>query len=256
MHFTTFTTAKWKEVGDMTNWKESVKKALEPPLPGLPAQELMEPTVRFTGTHYPDPSLARQSSVLILIYPSPKGFCIPFIQRPDYAGAHGGQISLPGGKRELSDTSNWGTALRETNEELGIPIENIEFLGELSPLFIPNSNYIVYPEVGCLGETPEFYPSQFEVSEVIEVPVKTFCSASNIKRFSRTINGRTIEAPYFDVEGRIIWGATAMIMSELIVAFRERAPRWANALHFCSAHTFQESPAHNEMAPPHDNNQI
>lgn len=221
---------------------KSLIKALEPPLPGDAAHAFMEPSVRFTGTEPPDPLNARQSSVLILLYPSGDGFGIPFIQRADYPGVHGGQISLPGGKCEPGDQSFWDTALRETREELGVDTDEVAFLGQLSPLFIPNSNFVVYPQVGYLDQVPDFIPNSTEVAEVFQVPLGTFFDFANIKRFTRQVNGNTIHAPYYDVDGRQIWGATAMIISEFVVALRLKAPDLISALHFCNDHTFQESP--------------
>lgn len=223
-------------------WKESIKKALQPPLPGEGAQLLMAPSVRLTGHGSVDRAQARYSSVLILIYPTHHHIRVPFIQRPDYPGIHGGQVSLPGGKCELDDSSFWETALRETREELGIDTSEIEFLGELSQIYIPNSNYIVAPQVGFLPARPVFNPNPYEVAELFEVSVKDFFQPLKIRTFERKVNGQALTAPYFDVNGKQIWGATAMMLSELIEAFKERSPDWLSALHSGSAHTAPGSP--------------
>lgn len=223
-------------------WKDSIKRALQPPLPGEGAQSLMAPSVRFTGNCVVDRNQARYSSVLILIYPTHHHILVPFIQRPEYPGIHGGQVSLPGGKCEPEDQSFWETALRETREELGIDTTDIEFLGELSQIYIPNSNYIVAPQVGFLPARPVFHPNPYEVAEVFEVSVKDFFQPLKIKRFEKRVNGQPLTAPYFDVNGKQIWGATAMMLSELIEAFKQRSPGWLSALHSGSAHTAPESP--------------
>ena len=227
----------------MSGWKETLKKALELPLPGEKAQNLMAPSIRYTGNGIPDRSLARDSSVLILLYPHFLRLYIPFIQRPDYQGAHGGQISLPGGKCESCDSNNWETALRETREELGIETSDVEYLGVLTPLYIPNSNFIVHPYVGYLPRQPIFNPSPFEVKKVLEFSIQTlFRDANSQNLVTKRVNGHEIQAPCFESEGSKVWGATAMILSELNVIFKENLPRWANALHSYNAHISQESP--------------
>lgn len=224
----------------MFAWKDSIKKVLEPPLPGEKAQELMAPNIRLTGSWSGDRVNARDSSVLILVYPTHHNIVVPFIQRPDYQGVHGGQVSLPGGKCEGTDGSFWETALRETREELGIDTSKIEFLGQLSQIYIPNSNFIVSPQVGFLPSRPVFNPNHYEVSEVFEVSVMDFFKPMKVKRFEKIINGLNLEAPYFDANGKQIWGATAMMLSELIEAFRQKAPDWISALHSGNAHIAQE----------------
>ncbi len=225
----------------MFTWKSSIIKALQPPLPGERAQNLMAPSVRFTGSEPVNRQNARLSSVLILIYPTHLNIVVPFMQRPNYKGAHGGQISLPGGKCEGYDGSFWETALRETREELGIDTSNVEYMGELSMIYVHNSNYYVSPQVGFLPSRPVYNPNHFEVSEIFEVSVREFFLPQNVKKFSKTENGFNLEAPYFDAKGRQIWGATAMILSEFIEAFRQKAPDWLNALHSCNVHISQES---------------
>ncbi len=193
-----------------------LKDAFNGPLPGKEAQLLMSPSVRFTGVKLPDRSLARESSVLILLYPKNGVWYIPLMLRQVYKGAHSGQISFPGGKKEKADKHHWATALRETYEELGVKHEDVEFIGELTSLYIPNSNYIVYPQVGIIKYAPHFVPDQREVATIIEAPINDLCNPTNIKRFSRQINNAKVDAPYFSFQSYEIWGATAMMMSEFI----------------------------------------
>jgi 8-oxo-dGTP pyrophosphatase MutT (NUDIX family) len=225
----------------MLSWKTSLRNALKPPLPGLAAQEKMAPSERLRRYNTEDQSEAIQSSVLILLYPSEQGLKIPFIQRPLYQGPHSGQISLPGGKCEKADKNNWETALRETREELGISTESVEYLGELTQIYIPNSHFYVSPQVGYIHKNLQFNPSPFEVSEVIEASAHLLLTQTYKTKKIHHIQGITIEAPYYDANGKHIWGATAMILSELIEVFKDRAPYWANALRSCNAHTSQES---------------
>jgi 8-oxo-dGTP pyrophosphatase MutT (NUDIX family) len=226
---------------NMVSWKTSLRNALKPPLPGLAAQEKMAPSERLKRYNPEEPSKAINSSVLILLYPSEQGLRIPFIQRPLYQGPHSGQISLPGGKCEKTDKNNWETALRETREELGICTDIVEYIGELTQIYIPNSHYYVSPQVGYIHKNLQFNPSPFEVSEVIEASAQQLLvQPYQIKKIHH-IQGITIEAPFYDVNGKHIWGATAMILSELIEIIKTKAPYCANALRSCNAHTAQES---------------
>jgi len=191
-------------------------QALNKPLPGVNAHQLMSPSVRFTGRIQYDKSNARVSSVLILLYKKNDEWFVPLIQRPQYDGAHSGQVSFPGGKFEEDDQSLLDTALREANEEIGVERESLQFINELSSLYIPNSNFIVYPQV-CITEIePSFIADLREVETVIEAPVKELISPQTIKSFSRTINGVKVKAPFYKIEDYVIWGATAMIMSEFL----------------------------------------
>lgn len=200
---------------------QKLKQLLEGPLPGEPAHELMAPSARFTGSQLPDPAQARPSSVLILFYPCHGSWFLPFIQRPVYDGVHSGQISFPGGKCEEEDSDYCATALRESNEEIGIVQEDVQILGALTPLYIPNSNFHVYPHVGWVDYQPEFSPDPIEVDEVIEVPLDVLLNQENVKQLTRNINGVSLSAPYFDAEGYVIWGATAMILSEMLEVLRK-----------------------------------
>jgi 8-oxo-dGTP pyrophosphatase MutT (NUDIX family) len=193
-----------------------LKEHLQSDLPGLYAQNKMSPSVRFTGKIPPSNKLTRESSVLILLYPKDNEIFIPFIQRPTYNGVHSGQVSLPGGKQEPTDSNLLQTALRETNEEIGINIEDINIIGKLSHIHIPNSNFNVWPYVGYTTITPIFFPDPIEVKSIIEAPLHKLLKPTTIEFFERKINGHTIKAPYFNINNYQIWGATAMIVSELI----------------------------------------
>jgi len=194
---------------------KELKEALQNPLPGVVAQMKMAPKFRGENFLYTDENPI-SCSVLILLYSTPNGISIPFIQRPEYEGFHSGQISFPGGKLEKNDTTLWDTALRETHEELGIDTNKIELMGTLTPIFIPVSNYIVTPHVGFLDKEPLFNPNPTEVSEMIVVPMNHFFSTSNIKHFKKIENNKKYDYPYYYVEGKSIWGATAMILSEFV----------------------------------------
>jgi 8-oxo-dGTP pyrophosphatase MutT (NUDIX family) len=163
----------------------------------------------------------RLGSVMMLLYPGVAGeLCTVFIERPVNDTVHSGQIAFPGGKSDPSDTSLAHTALRETEEEIGITQSQVEILGTLSPLFIPASNFLVHPHIGWMESTPAFRPNPEEVQALIQVPVEGLIALQPERKQFPTSYG-LLEAPYFPLEKRVLWGATAMMVSE----FREMMRR-------------------------------
>jgi len=195
-------------------------RRLRSPLPGLEAQLKMAPLERRKNVkRIKVPDNARQSAVLVLLYPHATGsWHLPIQVRNAYNGVHSRQLGLPGGGKEPFDSDYEATALRETEEELGVPVGQVQLLGRLSPLYIPPSNYYVQPIVGTVTEHPQFIPDPSEVAELLEVPVHDFLNPAN--EVEATIdrgNGMSFVVPSFQIMGRTLWGATAMMMSE----FRE-----------------------------------
>jgi 8-oxo-dGTP pyrophosphatase MutT (NUDIX family) len=192
--------------------KDAWIEILSTKLPGEQAQLRMAPT--FRG-HIASLNLAKEAAVLALLYPSDGRLHLVFIKRNEYDGPHSAQISFPGGIREEGDLSLEDTALREAREEVGIDGE-IEVLGKLTPLHIPVSNFMVYPFVGWMTFTPLFHPDPSEVQYVVEAALEDLLDLSN--RDSETLfhHDMPIEAPYFRIGKEKIWGATAMILSELL----------------------------------------
>ncbi|PWD97976.1 NUDIX hydrolase [Marinilabilia rubra] len=199
---------------------ERLKQLLNTPLPGEKAQEIMAPEVRHPGPWGSGPENARFSSVLILFYPKNGQWYLPLIQRPLYNGAHSGQISFPGGKQEEQDAGFLETALRETHEEIGVEPARVIHLGALTRLYIPKSNFFVYPQVGWMHGAPSFIPDPMEVDEVIEVSLDELLDESCVRTFTYQSGGLNVSAPYFGVSGKRIWGATAMILSEILEVIR------------------------------------
>ncbi len=200
----------------MRNEIDIIKEVFNQPLPGIDIQRLMSPSVRWTGNIKHDPLNARRSSVLILLYKKDNEWYMPLIQRSTYDGAHSGQVSFPGGKVEKWDSSLLDTALRESEEEVGVQRSNIQFISELTPLYIPNSNFMVYPQVCVTNILPVFTPDLREVDSIIEVPIIKLLTPDTIHHFSRNINGIQVDAPFYKVDEYVIWGATAMIISEFL----------------------------------------
>ncbi|WP_194774223.1 NUDIX hydrolase [Pararhodonellum marinum] len=192
---------------------------LSQPLPGREGQILMAPRpVDESRFSFQEGGLARKGAVLLLLYPYEHGVAVPFIKRPAYDGVHGGQISLPGGKWEKTDESLSHTALREAEEEIGIDARKVEIIGTLSNLFIPPSNFSVFPYIGIMRETPVFRPDPLEVDRIIHCDFNDLMNPGIRKSTKLKVRGKyELQAPYFDIEQEVVWGATAMILSELMV---------------------------------------
>ncbi len=190
-------------------------------LPGVKAHIEVAPTRRVKFDKEEILS-ARESGVLILFYVKENEPHIALMQRPKYDGTHGGQVSFPGGKREESDTDIIHTALREANEEVGVVMEDVEVVGQLTEVYIPVSNFNVSPVVGFVNYHPEFIIDEHEVEELIELRLSDVTSVEKLEE-SRILlsNDTIIKAPSFVFENKIIWGATALMLNELRWLLRE-----------------------------------
>lgn len=196
---------------------DSLSDRLKKPLPGRRAQEIMAPKPINDRRFLEDPeNPARPGGVMVLLYPDNNDIYLPLTKRPVYTGAHSGQVSLPGGKVEQVDRNITQTALRETYEEIGVAQHAVQVIGQLSELFIIASNFKVYPTVGVLTAPPELTPDAREVSKVLTPSLSELRDLD--RRSTKTMHfpPYTIESPYFDVGGEVVWGATAMIISELL----------------------------------------
>ena len=194
----------------------ALKLRLRQPLPGETAHMKMASRVRKKEIDFNfNRSEAVKSAVLILLYPASGAIRTVFILRPDYKGVHARQVAFPGGRVEASDKSIEETALREANEEVNIEPGHVKLLGNLSDLYIPPSNYLVTPVVGYTENVPEFVPEKSEVDKIIEADLANIFDETLINHKIINVRGIEIEAPYFDINGYVVWGATAMILSEL-----------------------------------------
>jgi len=199
---------------------ENLRIALQKPLPGISAHALLEPSTRKKFPTNPDLNLAVPSAVLALFFPADGGIGLIFIQRPQYNGVHSGQIAFPGGRYESSDKDILFTALRETHEEIGIDPSLIVPIGRLSELYIPPSNFVVSPFVAYLSSKPAYNHNAEEVAEVFSVDIAQLLdnNATQVRR----IRGRNFDfdAPCFFVDNHLIWGATAMMLNELLLVIK------------------------------------
>jgi 8-oxo-dGTP pyrophosphatase MutT (NUDIX family) len=191
---------------------------LSNPLPGRTAQYRMAPSPRANDDLYydtPRPD-ARRGGVLILLYPQENRLYIPLILRPTYEGVHSGQIGLPGGGYEMNDSDLTATALREAHEEIGVLVESVTLLGQLSPLYVFASNYLVQPTVGWTPQRPQFNLDPHEVEMLLEVSLLDLLDPNHYQRETWELRGRMVQVPFFCIQAQKIWGATAMILSELL----------------------------------------
>jgi 8-oxo-dGTP pyrophosphatase MutT (NUDIX family) len=198
-----------------------LKNALSKDLPGLKQQLNMAPPYREvpneTWVRAQNP---KEAAVLLLLFERAGDWQLLFTKRVAYPGVHSAQISFPGGKMEAADASKQQTALRETEEEVGVSAQQIELLGPLTPLYIPPSNFLVDPFVGRLAESPQWVPQASEVAEIVEIPINYLLQTkARTERNLAVGTGQRI-VPGFVWEEHFIWGATAMMLEEFLAVVR------------------------------------
>ena len=196
-----------------------IQQRLTAPLPGQTAWKRFEADLSYGRHAGPSPEDARRAAVLVLLYPIDGRCHVVLTMRPDYAGLHAGQISFPGGQLEYGE-STADAALRELNEELGTG-HKPRLLGKLTPLYVFVSNFRVTPWVAILENRPEWEPCPREVAAVIEAPL---ADLSDCKNWSDTVierGGLKFTAPCFDIAGISVWGATSMVLSELLMVLEQ-----------------------------------
>jgi 8-oxo-dGTP pyrophosphatase MutT (NUDIX family) len=190
-----------------------VQAALGEPLPGGPAHLGMAPRPR--RPLHADEGRLRKAAGLLLIYPVDGRSTILLTERAGTLSRHGGQISLPGGTLEASETIE-EAALREAFEECGVQPDTVRVLGALTPLQIPVSRFLLSPIVGAASRQPTLRLDPGEVARALEAPLEALMDPDRLGRQHRTRDGVDIDAPHFDLDGTRVWGATAMILSEFL----------------------------------------
>jgi 8-oxo-dGTP pyrophosphatase MutT (NUDIX family) len=218
-------------------------------LPGDPAKQRMWPSRLPARPPVIDPAEARRAAVLILLYPHAERVCLPLMRRTSVAhDAHSGQISLPGGSREPGETPEQ-TALREAREELGVQSGELRVIGRLSPHFIPVSGFRVMPVVTVAARAPAYSPDPKEVAEILITSLEELETPSCEQTFPLEIRGTRHEIPCWRINGgsadtargsegsaspgdrgrpgggNVLWGATAMILAELLALVAPTRPR-------------------------------
>lgn len=205
-------------------FKTELKKRLTEKLPAEKAHAAVMSYDRKSAEQIiAEKKQVRTSAVLCLIEPQKDSWCIHLMERKSYDGVHSGQISFPGGKTEADDASHEFTALRETHEELGIHPSEVEILGELSTVYIPPSNFLVYSFVGIATQKLDITPSPYEVETALRAYPQDLLRADAIQKSAVTLSGTDsrIKVNHYTVEGHVVWGATALILSELVFLLKE-----------------------------------
>lgn len=204
---------------DFNIFEQRISKIKDLPLPGEASHYKMAPEIRIRELlegkiRKKNP---RKAAVLALFYPSFENSTqLLCILRKTYNGVHSNQVGFPGGKAELEDEDLEATALRETHEEVGVHPSDVKVIREISEIYIPPSNFEVQPYIGLYNEPRPFVIQETEVERFIEISLTDFLKESNVvtKKLS-TSYAKEIEVPAFELNGYIVWGATAMMLSEI-----------------------------------------
>jgi 8-oxo-dGTP pyrophosphatase MutT (NUDIX family) len=204
---------------DFNTFLKSVPKIKNLELPGEASQVKMSPPYRLELMEHNRTLMktSRQAAVLALFYPNLQNEThLILILRKTYKGVHSAQVGFPGGKLEESDADLKITALRETHEEVGVPMDVVDVLKPMTPMYIPPSNFTVHPFFGVTLQTPNFIKQDEEVEDLIEVALSHFLDESTV--FQTTVPTSyqlNVEVPAFKLNGHVVWGATAMMLNEV-----------------------------------------
>lgn len=201
------------------NFNNNISKIKDLPLPGLPSQAKLSPPFRkeLLEEFKSLSATAKKAGVMALFYPDEEDICkLCLILRKTYMGVHSAQVGFPGGRFECEDKSLLETALRETEEEVGINRETISVIREMSEIYIPPSNFLVYPFIGTLLTRPRYILQESEVEAVIEANLSELLDENSISDIRvLTSMGKDVAVPAFTLSGHVVWGATAMMLGEI-----------------------------------------
>jgi 8-oxo-dGTP pyrophosphatase MutT (NUDIX family) len=200
---------------------QQLEEKLKKPLPGAKAHEPLRATpIGLVKPKFEHKLPPKPGSVLILLYQEGATFKFPLTKRQEYIGAHSGQISLPGGKAEAGEDAI-ETALREAEEEIGIIRKEVRVIGKLTDFFVIPSNFMVTPVVAYAKQKPLFALQISEVDRIVEVDMQKLIHEDAVKtKEILAANIYPMMAPHFEIEGEIVWGATAMMLNELRVVIQ------------------------------------
>jgi 8-oxo-dGTP pyrophosphatase MutT (NUDIX family) len=201
------------------SWR--LQEALARPLPGLPAQLRMAPDPRPGTERILEPGLdCRRAGVLVLLYPGAAGASLVLTRRTDTVESHRGQVSFPGGSLDDGEDAE-AAALREGWEEVAVDPAAVRVLGRLSPLYIPPSRFCIYPVVAEAAQPLSFRPNPREVARVIEAPLALLADPATRREEWWQVRGEPVRVPFYAVEEHKVWGATAMVLAELLAVLEE-----------------------------------
>jgi len=202
--------------------KTYLKETLKGELPGTRAHSKMLPPGRRLKFVENELATVKQSSILLLLFPEGDHLYTCLTKRPRTMKYHPGQISFPGGKVEKEDLSAEMTALREAREEVGLDQTGIEILGKLSDLYVEVSKFSIQPFLAWVDQKPDFVVDFGEVEELILFPVSDFVRNEVISETEMETVSGSLQVKYYPFNGEIVWGATAMILSELIEILKKQ----------------------------------
>ncbi len=209
-------------------WCERLSEQLSRPLPGADAQMRMAPRPRQLDVRPADDGRSRPAAVLALIHPGSAGELpeptLILTRRTEIVATHKGQVCLPGGAVE-ADEPALEAALREVEEEIGVPRSCVRVLGKLTPLHVAASGYEIQPFVGVANPRPPFQLLEHEVAEILEPSLAHLLDPGNLREEVRTFRGRQVHVPFIRLGSMELWGATAMVVSELLSIVRRMEQR-------------------------------
>jgi 8-oxo-dGTP pyrophosphatase MutT (NUDIX family) len=199
----------------LSDIESHLRVALAGPLPGVEAQRRMAPTPRPGAQLNRSPLQARDAAGLVLLFPIEDRVHLLLTVRSSRLLSHAGQVSLPGGAVEAGESVEQA-ALRETEEETGVDPALVRVVGRLTPLHIPVSGFVLHPVVGVSDSRPSYRLAHGEVEQVVEVPFDVLLDPACVNHQSGAWDGVARDIPYFALDGLVVWGATAMVLSEFI----------------------------------------
>lgn len=205
---------------DINTLIEKLKISYQDDLPGKTAQNMMlaKPRVKIEFSNSAEQAIP--SAVLILLYPYKEDIHFILTERTNEVQHHKGQISLPGGSWENGEQLH-ETALRETEEEIGIPADKTKIIYELTPLFVKVTGYMIHPFVAYINQKPHIVPDQNEVNNVFTASISELLNPANRLTELWTIRDIPVDVPFYKFGKYKVWGATAMILSEFRYCLKE-----------------------------------
>jgi len=200
---------------------QQLKKQLQYPLPGKEAHYDFAP--QYAEKYADFPKVYKTAAVLVTLFPKDHDWQVIFMKRSNHDAdtKHAGQISFPGGQLEAHDRSLEACALRENEEEIGIPQHKIKILSKLTPIYVYASNFVVHPFLSVMDKEPKFILNKSEVAKVITVPLQHLSKDSTRKVRDIKVGTHVLKGMnYFDIHDEVLWGATAIMTNELLFIYK------------------------------------